>query len=127
MTIDAREKALKYVFCIYYPIQFKSANEIQVQVLVDLKSEINAIYLTFVKKPGLSIRSLKIETQKIDGTILDTYSMVVTVFSITNNANQVKFFEEIFLVANVSLKVVFGIFFPTLSGANINFLNQELW
>ena len=43
-----------------------------------------------------------------------------------NKANQVKLFEETFLVANVSPAVIFRIFFLTLSGANVDFLNQEL-
>ena len=44
----------------------------------------------------------------------------------TNKANRVRFFEETFLVANVSLEVVLGIFFLTLSGADVNFLGWEL-
>ena len=44
----------------------------------------------------------------------------------TDKANQVRFFEETFLVANVSPKVVFGMLFLTLSGVDIDFLDQEL-
>ena len=44
----------------------------------------------------------------------------------TDKANQVRFFEETFLVANVSPEVVFGRHFLTLSSANIDFLNREL-
>lgn len=47
---------------------------------------------------------------KIDDTMLDIYGMVVPTFSVTNNANQVKFFKENFLVTNVSLKVVLEYF-----------------
>ena len=54
--------------------------------------------------------------------MLDTYGMVFAVFSVKNKVNQVRFFEETFLVANVSLEVVFGMLFLTLSGANIVFL-----
>ena len=63
---------------------------------------------------------------KIDGTILDTYRIVVTVFSLTDKANQVRFFEKTFLVANVSPEVVFGMFFLTLSDVDIDFFDQEL-
>ena len=45
----------------------------------------------------------------------------------TDKANQVKFFEESFLMANISLEVVFGILFLTLSFANIDFLEEKLW
>ena len=53
--------------------------------------------------------------------------MIVVAFSVTNKVNQVKFFKETFLVANVSLEIVFEILFLTLSGANIDFLDRDLW
>ena len=44
----------------------------------------------------------------------------------TDKVNQVWFFEETFLVANVSPEVVLEMFFHTLNGADINFLDQKL-
>ena len=35
--------------------------------------------------------------------MLDTYRMVVVALLVTNNTNWVRFFEEIILVANISL------------------------
>ena len=58
--------------------------------------------------------------------MLNTYEMVVAAFSVTDKANQIRFFEETFLVANVSPEVVFGIFFLNLSTANIEFLDRNL-
>ena len=52
--------------------------------------------------------------------------MVVAAFLVEDKANQVKFFEEIFLVANVSPEVVLGMFFLTLSDADVDFLGHEL-
>ena len=52
--------------------------------------------------------------------------MVVTAFSVGDKANRVRFFEETFLVANVSPEVVFELLFLTLSGANVDFLDWEL-
>ena len=52
--------------------------------------------------------------------------MVVAAFSVKNKANRVRFFEEIFLVANISPKVVFRMPFLTLSGADIDFSVREL-
>ena len=43
-----------------------------------------------------------------------------------DKANQVRFFQAIFLVANVSSKIVFGILFLTVSDADIDFLGREL-
>ena len=59
--------------------------------------------------------------------MLNTYRIVVPAFSLKDKANWVRFFEETFLVANVSPKVVFVIPFLILSKANIDFLVWELW
>ena len=44
-------------------------------------------------------------------------------FLITDKANRVKFFEETFLVANVSLEVVFEMPFFILNDEDIDFLD----
>ena len=95
-------------------------------VFFDSNIKLNTIYLIFAKKLGFFIRPTDVEVQKIDNTTLDIYKMIVVAFLMTDKANQVKFFEKIFLVANVSPKVVFGILFFILSSANIDFLDQKL-
>ena len=54
--------------------------------------------------------------------MLDINKMAVVAFLITNKANQIKFFEKTFLMADISPKIIFGMFFFTLSNANIDFL-----
>ena len=121
----AREEALEHVLYIHYPVQFKNFKT-QVQALVDLRSEANAIYPSFTKQLGLHIRPTNVGSQKIDGTMLDIYGIIVAPFSVENKANQVRFFAEIFLVVNVSPELVFGIPFLTLSNADIDFSGREL-
>ena len=94
--------------------------------MVDSRSEVNAIYPIFTKQLGLSIRPTDVGAKKIDGTTLDTYEIVVAAFLVMDKTNRVKFFEKTFLVANISPKVVLGIFFLTLSGADVEFLGWEL-
>ena len=94
--------------------------------LFDSGSKVNTIHSTFAKDIGFFIRLTDIEAQKIDGTTLNIFEIVVTVFSITSKANQVRFFEKAFLLANVSPKIVLEILFLTLSSADINFLGREL-
>ena len=53
--------------------------------------------------------------------------MIVVAFLVTDKANQVKFFEKTFLVANVSPEVIFEMLFLNLSGADVDFLDQKLW
>ena len=52
--------------------------------------------------------------------------MVVAVFSVTDQVDRVRFFEEIFLVANISPEVVLEMPFLTLSGADVDFPKREL-
>ena len=127
LITGAREKALEYVSCIYYPVQFKKdTNKTQMQALIDLRSKVNAIHLSFAKQLGFFIRPTDVGVKKIDGTMLDTYRIVVVAFSVVDKANQVRFFEKNLLVANVSPKVVLKMLFFTLSGAKIDFSGREL-
>ena len=91
--------------------------------IFDSGSKVNIINPIFAKKLGLFIRLMDVEAQKIDGTILDIYEMVVASFLLIDKANQVKFFEETFLMANVGLGVVFEMLFLTLSDAKIDFMD----
>ena len=123
----AREKALERIPCIHYLIQFKkNTSKAQVQALIDSRSEVNTIHLTFAKQLGLPIRPTDVGAQKIDGTTLDTNGMVVAAFSVVDKANRVRFFEETFLVANVSPEVVLGMPFLTLSNADVDFSGRDL-
>ena len=45
---DAKKKALKHISYIYYLVQFKK-DKTQVQALIDLRSEVNAIHSSFAK------------------------------------------------------------------------------
>ena len=58
--------------------------------------------------------------------MLNTYGTVVAAFAVEDKTNQVRFFEETFLVANVSPEIVLGMPFLTLSSANIDFAGWEL-
>ena len=64
--------------------------------------------------------------QKIDDTTFETYRMVIAAFSVIDKADKIRFFEETFLVTDVSPDVVFEMLFLTLRGADINFLKREL-
>ena len=50
----------------------------------DLSSEVNVIHLAFVEKWGFVIQSTYISAQKIDSITLETYEIVVAVFSVSD-------------------------------------------
>ena len=94
--------------------------------LLNLGSEVNAIHPAFAERLGFVVQTTNVSAQKIDGTIIEIYGMVVAAFSVTDQANKIRFFEEIFLVANVSPDVVLEILFLTLNSMDINFPKKEL-
>ena len=95
--------------------------------LFDSDSKVNVIYPTFAKEQSLSIRPTDIKVQKINGTTLDTYKMIIVAFSMMDKANQVRFLKQTFLLANVSLEVVFEMPFFILSDVDVDFSSRELW
>lgn len=95
-------------------------------MLLNLKSEINAIHLTFAKRLDLSIQSIYIRIAKINGIILNTYRMVVAVFLNIDQANQEKIFKKIFLVVNICSKINLIMLFFILNNTYVDFLNRKL-
>ena len=65
--------------------------------------------------------------QKIDGTTLETYGMMVAVFLVIDQADRIRFFEETFLVVNVSPYMILGMLFFTLNDVDVDFPKRELW
>ena len=59
--------------------------------------------------------------------MLDIFEMIILAFLVIDKANCVRFFEETFLVANISLEVVLGMPFLILSDVDGNFLRWEFW
>ena len=57
--------------------------------------------------------------------MLNIYGMVVPAFSIEDQANQVRLFEKIFLMANVRPEIVLRMFFLTLNDVDIDFLRRK--
>ena len=89
--IGAKKETLKRVFYIHYLVQFKK-NTAEVQALIDSKSEVNEIVPTHVKKLGFQIRKNDIKVQKIDGSILEIYNMVIAGFQIQDKFKRTLFF-----------------------------------
>ena len=52
--------------------------------------------------------------------------MMIVAFSVTDQADKIRFFEETFLVANVNPDVILGMPFLTLSSVDIDFPKKEL-
>ena len=97
MTDKKRKEKLEQVPCIWYPVNFNN----QTKALLDLKSEINVMSPVFASQLGLRIWKTNVRAQKIDGTTLETYKIVVFTFSLLDKDGRERFFEESILLADV--------------------------
>ncbi len=80
LMTEKTEEELKQVPCIWYSVTFKN----QTEALLNLESEVNAMSQAFAQQLDLKICKTNVRAQKIDGTTLETYRMVVSTFSISD-------------------------------------------
>ncbi len=94
--------------------------------MLDSRSEVNAMSQSFAQQLGLKIYKTNVGAQKIDGTTLKTYGMVVSTFSVWDKDVRERFFEESFLLANVRPDIMLGMPFLTMSNADLDFQARDL-
>ena len=112
------EKDVVRVPCIHYPVRFQ---EEQVKALLDSGSEVNAMNSDFAWKLGLKVRKTNVGAQKIDGSALETFGMVIADFQVEDKASRPRFFQETFLVADTKFEVILGMPFLKINNADVSF------
>lgn len=75
-------------------------------------------YITHV---DLTLTSTNVGIQKIDNLLLKTYGMIIVGFSLIDKLEQMRFFEEIFLLADISMIVFLRMLLLLLSHVNVDF------
>ena len=75
--------------------------------------------LAYTLKLGLKVYHTNVGAQKIDGSILKIFGMVLVNFQVEDKFGRVRFFQETFLLTNISAKVVLGKPFLTFSNADV--------
>ena len=113
-----QEVILDRVPYIHYPVQFRKYKEV-IRALIGSGSKVNAIALAYASKLGLWIQVTDVKAQKIDGSLLQTFQIIITGFQVEDKLGRARFFQESFLLAKTSMKVVLGMLFLTFSNANI--------
>lgn len=98
----------------------------QTEVSPNSKSEPNIMSLIFVSQLDLKVQQTNIKVQKIDGTTLKIYGIVVFTFSVLDKDSKKRFFEESLFLANDKPGIVLGMLFLTMSNVNIEFQAQDL-
>ena len=113
------EVILERVPCVHYPLHFHKDKENKLRTLINLGSKINAMTPAYVSKLGLRVRHTDVGAQKIDGSTLETFEIVLTNFQVEDKLGRARFFQETFLLANTSVELILGMFFLALSNADI--------
>ena len=119
---DGGEKIVR-VPCIHYSVRFQ---EEQVKALLNSGSKVNVMNPDFAQKLGLKIRKTNIGVQKIDGSALETFGMVIANFQVEDKASRPRFFQETFLVTNTKFEVILGMSFLKISNADVSFGKRTL-
>lgn len=101
-------------------------NKSSIQALINSSSKVNAMLPTYAKKLGLQIWKTDVRAQKIDGSPLNIFEMVIIGFQIYNKLKRARFFQETFLMVDTSMEMVLGMLFLTLSKVDIDFANIKL-
>lgn len=124
--IDAKahkESEVQHIPYIYHPTQ---VGEFPIKILFDSGNKVNAIKPSFAKKLSLRIDKTNVSSQKIDGSRLETYGIIIVFFQVYNKDGKFCYFEETFLLANITMDLAFEIAFFILSNVKINFNDREL-
>ena len=76
----------------------------------------------FVKKLSLWIYKTKFGAQKIDGSKLYTFVIIIALFSMEDNKENSRFFKELFLLADMCMDIALSTLFLILSNIEIDFI-----
>ena len=125
VTDGGEEVVLEKIPCIYYPVQFqkdsKQEGQQQVRALINSGSKLNAISPAYVEKLSFKTRKTNVGAQKIDGSALETFGIVIADFQVEDKDGRSRFFQETFLVADTKFEVILGMPFLKLSNADVSF------
>lgn len=74
----------------------------------------------------LRVQATNVWAQKIDGTTLETYRIIVPIFSVSDKDDMERFFEKTFSLTDFKPDIVFGMLLLTINNANIHFQAWDL-
>lgn len=94
--------------------------------LNQLSSMVNAIIPAYAAKQDLITRKTSIRVQKIDNLPLKTHSMASARFLLQDSVERVRFFEETYVLVNISMEIVLKIHFLALNNASFQFSTKKL-
>ena len=89
--------------------------------MFDSGSEVNVMNLAFTRKLGFHICKINVGAQKIDGSALKIFGMVIADLQVKDKVGRPRFFQETFLMADTKFEMVLGMFFLKISNTDMAF------
>lgn len=94
--------------------------------MINSGSKVNGITLAYTAKLSFAMRLTNISIQKINNSLLKIYGMVIIRFFIQDKfGRKNQFFDNLFLLANTSLKIVLEMLIFFFNNINIKFVEVE--
>ena len=75
----------------------------------------------YIKRLGLKAWKTNVGAQKIDGSALQIFKMVIADFQVEDKIGKPKFFQETFLIIDTKFEVILGMSFLKISNADMAF------
>ena len=94
--------------------------------MIDFKSKINAIILVYIVRIKLKICSTIVIAQKINELCSETFEIVIIGFQILDKLVKAFFFQKMFLLANIIMKIVAEMLFLVFNNKNVKFVDKKL-
>lgn len=91
------------------------------KILLYNGSKINVINLVYAQRLGLKILKANIEAQKIYGSALEIFGMVIANFQVDDKIDRPRLFQETFLLTNTKFKMILRIPFLKINNVNVLF------
>ena len=97
---DSDKKIIRVSF-IYYLIW---VNQDKIWALLNNSSMINTMSFKCNQKLGFKIWKIIVRAQKIKGSVIKIFEMVIANFPIKDKVDKPKFFQKFYLVADINLR-----------------------
>ena len=124
-TSKEEHVSLERVLYIHYLLHFRK-DTAGVKAIIDSGRDVDAMIPAYPSKLDLKVHHTNVEAQKIDGSTLKIFGMVLANLQVEDKLGRVWVFQETFLLADISAKVVSDMPFLTLSNADVQFIEKEL-
>ena len=110
--------SLEWVPYIHYPLH--SQKDIaNVRALIDSGSKLNTMTPVYTSKLGLKFYPTNIGAQKIDSCNFEIFGIVLASFQVEDKLGRTRFFQETFLLDDISVEVVLGMLFLAFNNVDV--------